>query len=112
MSWIRRHRQAVAGATGCECRPPRTSVPAIPPHSALPNPRPDGLYGDLWQCDDCGTVWRIGVAASADGRRLEIAWVRASILTQWRYRRRETDTEHIGEGLRARIEGAQRKDAS
>lgn len=107
MSWIRRHRRPVAGAPGCDCRPPRTSVPAMPPHIALPTPRPDGLYGDLWQCDDCGTVWRIGVAATG-GQRLCISWVRASVFIQWRYRRRETDTDHIGEGLRARIDGAQR----
>ena len=109
MSWIRRHRRAVAGATGCDCRPPRTDVPAMPPHIALPTPRPDGLYGDLWQCDECGTVWRVGVGAAACGTRLEITWVRASIFVQWRYRRRETDTEHIGEGLRTRIADAQKE---
>jgi hypothetical protein len=41
-----------------------------PPAHTCPLPRtvrgnPDGQFDDLWECDDCGRLWRIGQACDA-----------------------------------------------
>ena len=122
MTWIKRTRRAATAARGCDCTPPMYTPTRTmwAPHGAqhtvpLP-PRPDGLYGDLWQCDNCGTVWKIGTVLvpgvqSKYGRNWirKIGWTRASWWTQYRHRNGTTvATEHIGDGLRSRIDTAER----
>lgn len=73
MSWI---VQAPA-VSAHRCAPPMRDVMARPPRGPAEMPpgktredypeprsfkvgeRPDGQVGDLWRCDDCGTLWRI-----------------------------------------------------
>lgn len=108
MTWLKRAGRRPV----CACTPPMLRAPIMPHHITVPRPRPDGLYGDLWQCDNCGVVWKIGVTTVA-GRwpnvRLDIAWIKANPFTQWRHRNRTRTPDHrIGAGLRATIEHAER----
>jgi hypothetical protein len=65
MTWIRR-----AAPPAHTCVPPmRERIVHVPSTSLTPRvqvvpmkppPEPDGAQGDLWRCDDCGRLWRIG----------------------------------------------------
>ena len=65
MSWVSR-----TTAPEHTCEPPmRQRLVTIPSASMTPGvqtkplmmpPEPDGLRDDLWRCDDCGQLWRIG----------------------------------------------------
>lgn len=120
MTWIKRKARARAAASGCACSPPTTvagrnivTIRTGGRFLAFP-PRPDGDLGDLWRCDACGTVWKITIAGySNHGGYAARAkhWTRAGWLTQLRHGRRpETEAERIGDGLRARIDHAERGD--
>jgi len=61
--------------------------PQPTPHSA-PLVRPDGDVGDLWRCDDCGRLWRVGVEPPPRGGyspRWEV-WLPAYWWQRLRYR--------------------------
>lgn len=79
MTWIR-HTKPEAPAH--RCTPPTAerfiTLPAPPPPPAgwqghsPPKPRraklddvPAGAWRDLWRCDDCGELWRVGNGCSA-----------------------------------------------
>lgn len=47
---------------------PRRAHTCSPPQSEPPFGRPHGAYGDLWRCDDCRTLWRIGHACQVCDR--------------------------------------------
>lgn len=36
------------------------SLAGLPPEPVKVGERPDGTVGDVWACDDCTAVWRIG----------------------------------------------------
>jgi hypothetical protein len=47
--------------TWVEHTDPRTAHRCPVPHEASLG-SPAGEHGDLWRCDDCGTLWRVGYA--------------------------------------------------
>jgi hypothetical protein len=90
-----------------ECVTPVHNVTYQPPSPPIPNapePRPyiraevDGDRGDLWRCEDCGRLWRVGWACDAcdwygvgrhDGMcSVGLAWRPAKLWQRIRYRRR------------------------
>lgn len=100
MPWVK--RAADKRLAKCECEPPMYQ-----PQRWVRNPstqeyqriivgrrKPEGALGDLWQCDQCGTVWRVGLVSVPTvktnrpiNRMTEPGWVRAGWFTQRRYRR-------------------------
>jgi hypothetical protein len=87
MGWVRR---AAYGPQPHRCLPPRGG----PIGSAV------GALGDLWRCDDCGTLWQVGRACDichAYGdphphggmHAVGTDWRPAGALTQLRYWLRE-----------------------
>jgi hypothetical protein len=66
-------------------------TPPDPPHTCKPpgsvhnyGGHPAGSRGDLWRCDTCGTLWRIGYDRDITG----LTWLHATVWQRIRYRRK------------------------
>jgi hypothetical protein len=100
VSWVRRTERPVPAHA---CAAPTVewfvTLPAPPPlpsgvggggkpHRVKFRDRPDGERNDLWRCDDCGRLWRIGEpdrpAGGYVGGGLE--WMPATWWQRWRNR--------------------------
>ena len=87
MTWVRRSAKEASTHT---CSPPMHEVSYSYPSASLTPPPvdppplvstgPDGEPGDLWRCDECGKLWRVG--------RLSWDWWPATRWQRLRYRRR------------------------
>ena len=86
MTWIRR-----ADTDGHACSPPMTeqfikSAALASGRVAVPGPGDvAGSIGDLWRCDQCRKLWRVGRACAycdAYGNRLHHGW--HAMGRQWR----------------------------
>lgn len=73
MSWVRK----TPPSEQHECAPPMREVKYEVPsrvvgHEGNPRvhreQRPDGVRGDLWRCDHCRKLWRIGLACDVCDR--------------------------------------------
>jgi hypothetical protein len=83
MTWVRR-----AGAPAHVCKPPRWDGYVT---------SPAGELGDLWRCDDCRELWRVGrscAACDAFGHSshggqcmVGLAWLPATLWQRIRNRR-------------------------
>ncbi|GAA3550655.1 hypothetical protein GCM10022419_033650 [Nonomuraea rosea] len=85
MTWVKR-----AEKPAHTCKPPSLGGYTL---------TPEGQHGDLWRCDDCAKLWRIGYACGLcdwlgdlwahDGQHITgTAWRRASRWQEIRYRKR------------------------
>lgn len=86
MTWVRR-----ATSDPHACQPPTHGGYALTPM---------GRLGDLWRCDDCGALWRIGDAcdlcdwagewrAHDGGHALGVTWRPATLWQRIRYWKKE-----------------------
>lgn len=62
MSWIKRKDEVEAVPTH-PCEPPLLQT------NMVGYDIPDGEIGDLWRCDECGELWRVGDACDDCDRR-------------------------------------------
>lgn len=95
MGWVKR---TVQPAQHMCCPPMHRTVrevrtPEGVKHNLASGPKPDGNMGDLWKCDKCGVVWKIGidfapyVPNSGGYRPRSVQWIRAGWWTQRKYRK-------------------------
>jgi hypothetical protein len=108
MSWVRRTEDA---APAHVCEPPMREVvytlPAMPPPpkgwqgnepskpSKMRATEIDGKQGDLWRCDDCDRLWRIGLHCTVCTRGYShygrcgrtVAWLPATLWQRLRHRK-------------------------
>lgn len=103
MTWAHR-----ASVTAHRCRPPTRErvikLPTGPAHrptgfvqSRLPLGDVDGRLGDVWRCDDCRKLWRVGRAcavcdlygehAGGGSHVVGLRWRPATLWQRLRYRR-------------------------
>lgn len=103
MTWVSRKADK---APDHACEPPMREVTYTFPSASLnpdARPTPDsfetpaGHLGDLWRCDECAALWRIGRACDVceaygpdqhrSGQcRVGMAWRPASWWQRWRHR--------------------------
>ncbi len=94
MGWVYGAEQPVH-----TCRPPMRTVSVSPPSTSLnPASQPppptnlydftivDGAHGDLWRCDGCRKLWRIGLACDYCDAHQRDVYHRGSHAVGYRWR--------------------------
>lgn len=81
MTWVRRTESIPAGHV-CPA-PTRLATMTLPTSLCppgqskvltLPATVVDGAYGDLWRCDECGRLWRVGADCDRCDRAVRERW--------------------------------------
>lgn len=97
MTWVQR---AADRPVGHRCEPP--FKPGPDPNWPTLFSRPIGHLGDLWRCDDCRKLWRIGRACGwcdhygdrphRGGHEVGETWRPATLWQRIKYRRKRSDS--------------------
>jgi hypothetical protein len=74
MTWVRK-KALPPEAHGCQ-------KPTVKPFNDSDVEWPTGQDGDLWRCDECGTLWQVWSGPISLGRY----WILPGRWTRWRYR--------------------------